>query len=71
MAISDFFDTLGFWPPKSKMYFWKVIPSKIQNFQVFQKTEYMLSRYIETTRMQNFKAIGIFIFGCAIAQKPG
>ena len=32
-----------------------------QNFQVIQKPEYLLSRYIQTTHMGNFKAISLVL----------
>ena len=64
MVISDFFILFDFDPKNFE--FSKIIAYKIRNFQNFQKTEYMLSRYIQTTHIQNFKTI---FFGCAMAKK--
>ena len=47
-----------------------MIGYKIQSFQGVQKTEYMLSRYIDTARMKIFQS-NIFIFDCAMPNKAG
>ena len=48
------------------------ISYKIENFQVVQKTEYMISRQMQISSMHigQFQS-NIFVFGCAIAQKLG
>ena len=61
---------LIFWdltPKFQNVNFSKIFSYKAKIFKLSENREYMLSRYILTTRMQNFKSISLFF--CATAKK--
>ena len=69
MAISDFF--FIFWPRKLNIsIFQKIIAYKIRNFQVTQNIGIHVIE-IHTTNTRTKLQRNIFVFGCAMAKKPG
>ena len=67
MAISDF-QNFGFLTPKNQNFDFSKIDA--QNFIDIQKTGIYVIELCVTNRCTKFQA-NIFIFGCAMAQKPG
>ena len=68
MAVTDFRKFWVFGPKNQNFAFSKINAPKFQNFIDIQKTgKYVI--YV-TNRCTKFQA-NIFIFGCAMAQKPG
>ena len=62
--LSLTFDIDYFWPPKTIiLIFQKYLPIKFNIFKTSEKPEILLSRYIHTTGIPNFKAISL----CAMA----
>ena len=71
MAISDFRNFGFLTPQKSKFrFFSKINTQKFQKFIDIQKTGIYVIELDVTNSCTTFQA-NIFIFGCAIAQKPG
>ena len=69
MAISDF-QNFGFLIPKNQNFdFSKINAQNFQNFIDIQKRIHVIELCV-TNRCTKFQA-NIFIFGCAMAQKPG
>ena len=70
MAISDF-QNFGFLTPRNQNFdFSKINAQNFQHFIDIQKNGIYVIELCVTNRCTKFQA-NIFIFGCAMAQKPG
>ena len=67
LGFSIFF---GFTPKIQNLNFSKIIAYKIRNFQVIQKTGIYVMEIHTNNKHTKFQS-NLFVFGCAMAKKPG